>query len=166
MQDCTCAVSSLALHARKSGMRTSLHCRGAIGDHRITSPTAFAENSPSCPRNADGEAVLPDGTAWRKFVMLYMAVMKILSQADEILQVGQSVARRADAGGAYSQLQALFQGQRAGAKLPPLPFLVTNMIKHAGVSPCRLARVGSSSHLVISHGFLLYLCCIGTAILH
>ena len=117
-------------------MRLGFLCRGAIGDHRVTSPTAFAENSPSCPRNADGEAILPDGTAWRKFVMLYMAVMKILARADDVLQVGQSSGRRGEQSQAMSQLQMLFQGQRAGAKLPPLPFLVTNMIKHAGVS-CR-----------------------------
>ena len=66
--------------------------------------------------------------------MLYMAVMKILARADDILQVGQSGGRRGEQSQAMTQLQMLFQGQRAGAKLPPLPFLVTNMIKHAGVS--------------------------------
>ena len=62
-----------------------------------------------------------------------MAVMKILARADDVLQVGTS-GRRGEQSQAMSQLQMLFQGQRAGAKLPPLPFLVTNMIKHAGVS--------------------------------
>lgn len=83
--------------------------------------------------------------------MLYMAVMKILAQADDILQVGQSSNRRgADQNQAMSQLQMLFQGQRAGAKLPPLPFLVTNMIKHAGVSSLKLVSmhsVGQKHHV-------------------
>ena len=35
---------------------------------------------------------------------------------------------------AMSQLQMMLMQQRTGNKLPPLPFLVTNMIKHAGVS--------------------------------
>ena len=68
-------------------------CRQAISDQRMNSPTAFVENSATCPKNGEGEAVLPDGTAWRKFVLLYMAVMKTLSKADECMETGQSDAR-------------------------------------------------------------------------
>jgi len=56
----------------------------------MNSPTAFVENSPTCPKNEQGEAVLPDGLAWRKFVLLYMAVMKTLSRADECMELGQT----------------------------------------------------------------------------
>ena len=59
----------------------------------MNSPTAFVENRATCPKNRDGEAVLPDGLAWRKFVLLYMAVMKTLSKADECMETGQADTR-------------------------------------------------------------------------
>jgi len=61
----------------------------------MNSPTAFAENSATCPKNGGGEAILPDGLAWRKFVLLYMAVMKTLLKADECMESGQTDNRLA-----------------------------------------------------------------------
>lgn len=105
-------------------------CRATVGDARVNVPTAFAENSPTCPTNDEGEPILPNGLAWRRFILIYLAAIKVLREADNELQATSKKQENQ----AMSQLSMLLQAQR-GVKLPPLPFLITNMIKHAGVSP-------------------------------
>ena len=104
-------------------------CRAVVGDARISVPTGFAENSAQCPRDDQGEPILPNDLTWRKFLFMYLASIKILREADTELQ--SAGEKKKD--NAMSQLAQLLQAQR-GVKLPPLPFLITNMIKHAGVS--------------------------------
>lgn len=56
-----------------------------MGDARIATPVAFAENHPDCPCNAAGEPLLPDQTAWRKYLLMWLASMKLLSDTDSLL---------------------------------------------------------------------------------
>ena len=101
-----------------------------MNDARISTPAVFVENSVECPRNAEGDAVLPSGQVWRRQMLMMIFSMRIMSQADSLLD---SQPQDRNMSQQQRVLQQLFQQQR-GQKLPPLPYLVPNMIRHAGVS--------------------------------
>ena len=101
-----------------------------MGDARISTPAVFVENSVECPRNPEGDAVLPSGQVWRRQMLMMIFSMRIMSQADSLLD---SQPQDRNMSQQQRMLQQLFQQQR-GQKLPPLPYLVPNMIRHAGVS--------------------------------
>lgn len=109
------------------------YCRAAVGDGRVSAPAAFAENGSDCPRDEAGEPLLPTGQAWRKFVLLWIAAMRSLREADQLMEV----IRGGDQAGPGSEQQRLLQQlfQQRGQKMPPLQYLLPNMIKHAGVRP-------------------------------
>lgn len=75
--------------------------------------------------------MLPNNLAWRRFILMYLASIKVLREADSELQ--STAPKKENKNNAMDQLSMLLQAQR-GVKLPPLPFLITTMIKHAGVS--------------------------------
>ena len=102
-----------------------------MGDARISTPAVSVENSVECPRNPEGDAVLPSGQVWRRQMLMMIFSMRIMSQADSLLD---SQPQDRNMSQQQRMLQQLFQQQR-GQKLPPLPYLVPNMIRHAGVSP-------------------------------
>lgn len=59
------------------------------GDQRLMNPVALAENSPRCPLNGEGEPVLPNGTPWRKQLLMLCFTTKVLTAANTLLKPGE-----------------------------------------------------------------------------
>ena len=97
--------------------------RIAAGDQRVMNLVTAAENHPACRTNAEGQPILPSGMAWKPHMLLTLLSSKLLSDADELLAVGNSAKVQAAA------MQSLMRGQ----KMPPLTYLVNTMIAHKGV---------------------------------
>ncbi|KAA3456208.1 translocase of chloroplast 159, chloroplastic isoform X1 [Gossypium australe] len=61
----------------------------AVGDLRLMNPSmmhpvALVENHPSCPRDGNGEILLPNGQSWMSQLLLLCYSVKILSEADSL----------------------------------------------------------------------------------
>ena len=97
--------------------------RAAAGDMRLYSPAALAENHPACRTDADGDALLPNGQAWRPALLLSVLASKLLSKADAVLKVGAPAAGGGDS--AQARMLAMFRGPR----LPPMPHLLSTLIQ-------------------------------------
>ena len=51
-------------------------------------PIALAENSPACPRSAEGDLVLPNGTPWCRQLLMLLFTTKVLNEANSLLKPG------------------------------------------------------------------------------
>ena len=51
-------------------------------------PLTLAENSPNCPRNAEGDLVLPNGTPWCRQLLMLLFTTKVLNEANALLKPG------------------------------------------------------------------------------
>lgn len=89
--------------------------RQAAGDMRLLNPVTYAENHPNCRRNREGEAVLPNGIAWQQNLLLYVFSSKILADTEAVLKIQSATSQMGQMG--------------AGQKIPPLPYLLSNMIQ-------------------------------------
>ncbi|PPR88960.1 hypothetical protein GOBAR_AA31731 [Gossypium barbadense] len=61
----------------------------AVGDLRLMNPSmmhpvALVENHPSCPRDGNGEILLPNGQSWMSQLLLLCYSVKILSEASSL----------------------------------------------------------------------------------
>ncbi len=72
------------------------------------------------PTNAADEAVIPTGTPWRPNLLLMAAASRLLASADELLKI-QPAARSAQ----QQQAMAMMRGSR----IPPVPYLVSQMVQ-------------------------------------
>ncbi|KAK9837680.1 hypothetical protein WJX74_002838 [Apatococcus lobatus] len=94
--------------------------RQAAGDPRLLNPSQMVDSSPRAPRNAAGEPLLPTGGPWRANLLLMAVASGLLNSAEEILQI-QPAARSAQ----QQQAMAMLRGQR----IPPVPYLVSQMVQ-------------------------------------
>lgn len=88
--------------------------RQAAGDMRLLNPVTYAENHPNCRKNRDGHAVLPNGVMWQQNLLLYVFSSKILADTENVLKIQSTTSQMA---------------QMGGQKIPPLPYLLSNMIQ-------------------------------------
>ena len=56
-------------------------------------PLAIAENSPSCPRSAEGDLVLPSGAPWCRQLLMLLFTTKVLNEANTLLKPGVRCGR-------------------------------------------------------------------------
>ena len=57
---------------------------------RLLNPVARAENHPNCRVNNQGQALLPDGTAWKQHFLLLALSSKLLVETDSVLKIQTS----------------------------------------------------------------------------
>ena len=133
-RDHVCKLQSLGFSNRSHWSRShsnhlDMVCRQAAGDPRLLNPSQQVDCSPNAPRNAAGEPLVPTGTPWRPALLLMAVASGLLSSADKILQI-QPAARSAQ----QQQAMAMLRGQR----IPPVPYLVSQMVQPHKVScpPC------------------------------
>lgn len=74
-------------------------------------PIALAENSPACPRSAEGDLVLPNGTPWCRQLLMLLFTTKVLNEANALLKPGGCAA-----GGASEEGWQTFGGRQAGGQ--------------------------------------------------
>jgi hypothetical protein len=74
---------------QQRGQQAQSLLRQVAGDTRLMNPMALAENSPACPRSADGELVLPNGTPWARHLLMLAFTTKVLNEANALLKPGE-----------------------------------------------------------------------------
>eukprot|EP00887_Chlorella_sp_A99_P001797 scaffold19.g1797.t1 len=97
--------------------------RQVAGDQRLMNPVALAENLPACPRNGEGEPVLPSGTPWRRQLLMLCFTTKVLTSANNLLKPGEGAAARRMA-------NPYLMGM--GMKVPPLGWLLSRLVAFNG----------------------------------
>lgn len=95
--------------------------RVVSGDQRLMNPVAFVENSPSCPRAADGEPVLPNGTPWKRQLLMLCLTTKVLNEANQILKPGSAGKKK-----------QMMMNPYMGMKMPPLGWLLSRLVDFRG----------------------------------
>jgi len=95
--------------------------RQSAGDNRIQAPVLTVENHAK-ERRADGEPLLPSGKPWRQSVLLVTCAVGILQSLDDDMKMSK---KQQAARGNQDAFAAMFGG--FNTKMPPLPFLVTNL---------------------------------------
>ncbi|XP_058077106.1 translocase of chloroplast 101, chloroplastic-like [Magnolia sinica] len=68
--------------------------RRAAGDIHLMNPVTLVENHPSCIRNQDGRAVLPNGQSWRSQLLLLCYSLKVSSEVNSLLKLQDPPARK------------------------------------------------------------------------
>ena len=60
---------------------------------RLMNPVSQVENHPRCRTNADGEPLLPNDTAWRQQLVMFITTTKLLIDTENVLQIKQEPAQ-------------------------------------------------------------------------
>lgn len=97
--------------------------RQVTRDQRLMNPVAYVESSPSCPATEDGEPVLPNGTPWRRQLLMLCFTTQVLNEANTILKPGGDSAAR---------MAKNPMAQYMGMKIPPLGWLLSRLIEFRG----------------------------------
>ena len=92
-------------------------------DQRLMNPVALVENSPSCSRSTDGEPVLPNGTPWRRQLLMLCFTTKVLNEANALLKPGSAGRKRGS---------SRTMNPYMGMKVPPLGWLLSRLIDFRG----------------------------------
>lgn len=92
-------------------------------DQRLMNPVALVENSPDCQRSEDGELVLPNGTPWRRQLLMLCFTTKVLNEANSLLKPGNGGKKK---GGAR------MMNPYMGMKVPPLGWLLSRLVDFRG----------------------------------
>jgi hypothetical protein len=100
--------------------------RAVTGDQRLLNPTCHVENSPNCPRTEDGEPMLPNGTAWRRYLLMLCLTTRVLNEANNVLKPGEAGKKKRGAG----QMMNPYMGM--GMKMPPLGWLLSRLVDFRG----------------------------------
>jgi hypothetical protein len=98
--------------------------RAVTGDQRLLNPTCHVENSPNCPRTEDGEPMLPNGTAWRRYLLMLCLTTRVLNEANNVLKPGDAGKKK------KSQMMNPYMGM--GMKMPPLGWLLSRLVDFRG----------------------------------
>ena len=94
-------------------------------DQRLMNPVALVENSPLCPKSEDGEPILPNGTPWRRQLLMLCLTTKVLNEANSVLKPGDAGGtQRGAAGGAGAPYM--------GMKVPPMGWLLSRLVDFRG----------------------------------
>lgn len=94
-------------------------------DQRLMNPVAMVENSPLCAKTEDGEPVLPNGTPWRRQLLMLCFTTKVLNEANSVLKPGD--AGKGGAGGAGGAVNPYM-----GMKIPPMGWLLSRLVDFRG----------------------------------
>jgi hypothetical protein len=92
-------------------------------DQRLMNPVALVDNSPACTRSSDGEPMLPNGTPWRRQLLMLCFTTKVLNEANNLLKPGDAGGR----GGAARMMNPYM-----GMKVPPLGWLLSRLVDFRG----------------------------------
>lgn len=111
-----------AYHQQRSA-QVQQGARQVTRDQRLMNPVALVDNSPTCPRSADGEPVLPSGTAWRRQLLMLCFTTEVLNEANALL-------KPADAGAASRAARAM--NPYMGMKIPPMGWLLSRLVDFRG----------------------------------
>lgn len=84
---------------QQRGQQLQHMLRQVSGDQRLMTPTTLAENSPSCPRSAEGDLVLPSGNPWCRQLLMLLFTSKILGDAAITLKPSEWRGHVAGGGG-------------------------------------------------------------------
>jgi hypothetical protein len=84
---------------QQRGQQLQHMLRQVSGDQRLMTPTTLAENSPSCPRSAEGDMVLPSGNPWCRQLLMLLFTSKILGDAAITLKPSEWRGQVAGGGG-------------------------------------------------------------------
>lgn len=101
---------------QQRGQQAQNMLRQVAGDQRLMNPIALAENSPACPRSAEGDLVLPNGTPWCRQLLMLLFTTKVLNEANALLKPGEGRA-------AAARMQPFM-----GMKVPPLGWLLSRLV--------------------------------------
>lgn len=126
------AFSQNRMHLLQQGVRA------AAGDGRLFNPAALIDCHPRCRVDPEtGDALLPSGAAWRPSLVMWCLASKLLADAEDVLHVAEDKKKRggaAAAGGAAGEsMQERIAAMMRGARLPPIPHLLSKLNK--GKSP-------------------------------
>ncbi|KAB5541561.1 hypothetical protein DKX38_014535 [Salix brachista] len=88
--------------------------RQAAGDMWLVNPVSLVENHPACRRNRAGYRVLPNGQVWKPQLLLLSFASKILAEANTVLKVQDSPAKKQFA---------------TRSRAPPLPYLLSSLLR-------------------------------------
>ena len=99
--------------------------RAVTGDQRLLNPTCHVDNSPNCPRTEDGEPMLPNGTAWRRYLLMLCLTTRVLNEANNVLKPGSAGKKKRGA-----QMMNPYMGM--GMKMPPLGWLLSRLVDFRG----------------------------------
>ena len=56
-------------------------------------PVSQVENHPRCRTNAEGEPLLPNDTAWKQQLVMFITSSKLLVDTENVLQIKQEPAQ-------------------------------------------------------------------------
>lgn len=107
------------MFVQQRGQQVQQLLRQVAGDNRLMNPVALAENSPACARNGEGDAVLPNGTPWRRHLFMLCFSTRVLHEANSLLKPGDSAGGRGAGGGGNPFM---------GMKAPPMGWLLSRLV--------------------------------------
>ncbi|WPT15156.1 Translocase of chloroplast 120 [Picochlorum sp. SENEW3] len=96
--------------------------RLVTGDQRLINPSCPVENSPNCPKTEDGEPVLPNGTPWRRQLLMLCLTTMVLNEANTALKPGDVGKKKKKA----------MMNPYAGMKMPPIGWLLSRLVDFRG----------------------------------
>lgn len=98
--------------------------KAAAKDYRLMNPMALAENHPTCRRDDAGEPILPNGVPWRQQLLMLGLSSKLLVDCEQALDVKKGLGS-----GAGNNSIAAQMSRYRPQKLPPIPYLLSQMIQ-------------------------------------
>ncbi|KAK4787088.1 hypothetical protein SAY86_010921 [Trapa natans] len=90
----------------------------AVSDSRLDNPVLLVENHPLCKRNSRGEMILHNGQAWVSQFLLLSVCVKVLNDANKLLEFQGSIVL----------------GPPSGTRQPSLPHLLSSILRQRSVS--------------------------------
>eukprot|EP01023_Acetabularia_acetabulum_P014984 TRINITY_DN17282_c1_g1_i4.p1 TRINITY_DN17282_c1_g1~~TRINITY_DN17282_c1_g1_i4.p1 ORF type:complete len:560 (-),score=112.08 TRINITY_DN17282_c1_g1_i4:1253-2746(-) len=99
--------------------------RSATQDMRLINPVFAAENHPSARDEQTGQLLLPTGNPWVNELMAGCITTKMLYLVDKELKLNSN-------DGTSQSTAFISRFLRGGAKIPPLPYLLSNMVQPKG----------------------------------
>lgn len=102
--------------------------RQVTQDQRLMNPVALVENSPNCPKSEDGEPVLPNGTPWRRQLLMLCFTTKVLNEANAVLKPGAAGGKQAGGGAGAGGMMNPYMGM----KIPPMGWLLSRLVDFRG----------------------------------
>lgn len=88
-----------------------------VSDSRLDNPVLLVENHPLCKRNSRGEKILHNGQAWISQFLLLSVCVKVLNDANKLLEFRESIVL----------------GPPSGTRQPSLPHLLSSILRHRSV---------------------------------
>lgn len=100
--------------------------KAVVRDPRLQSPYSIVENHHTCPRNYNGDAVLPNNVVFKHSLLMQIVQYNILREAEEFISANTPKQPKGNNNNLNNNIFNLLNFGRH--KLPPVSYLSTNLV--------------------------------------